>query len=50
MPRARKQEGQDRAFLRSGDRQRIPTIRHDLKRPENEKTHVPTLPASTVAG
>ena len=40
-PPAGKQEGQDRAFLRSGDRQRIPAVRHDLKGPEDEKTHPP---------
>jgi hypothetical protein len=45
-PPAGKQEGQDRAFLRPGDRQRIPAVRHDLKGPENEKTHLPDASAT----
>jgi hypothetical protein len=44
-PRAGEQEGQDRAFLRSGDRQRIPAVRHDLERSEDEKAHSPDASA-----
>jgi hypothetical protein len=37
--RAGDQAGEDRAFLRSGDRQRIPAFLRDLERPENEEAH-----------
>ena len=33
------QEGEDRAFLRSGDRQRLPACLRDLERSEDEETH-----------
>jgi hypothetical protein len=46
---AGEQEGQDRALLRSGDRQRIPAIRDDLEGSEHEETHLRRL-ASTTAG
>ena len=42
---AGEQEGEDRAFLRSGDRQRIPAVRHDLEGSEDEKTHLPDASA-----
>jgi len=37
--RACDEAGEDRAFLRSGDRQRLPACLRDLKRPEDEETH-----------
>ena len=37
--RACDEVGEDRAFLRSGDRQRIPACLRDLERSENEETH-----------
>jgi hypothetical protein len=40
-PPASQQESQNRALLRSSDRQRIPARRQDLKGPENKKTHPP---------
>jgi hypothetical protein len=42
---AGEQEGEERAFLRSGDRQRIPAVRHDLEGSEDEKTHPPDASA-----
>jgi hypothetical protein len=37
--RACHEAGEDRAFLRSGDGQRIPARLRDLERSENEETH-----------
>src|SRR5262249_51665978 len=37
--RAGDQAGEDRAFLRAGDRQRVATFPHDLQRSEDEETH-----------
>jgi hypothetical protein len=36
---AGEQEGEDRAFLRSRDRQRIPAFRHNLEGSEDEEAH-----------
>jgi hypothetical protein len=41
--RAGDQASEDHAFLRSGDRQRIPAFRHDLEGSEDEETHTSRL-------
>jgi hypothetical protein len=42
---AGQQQRQNRAFLRSRDRQPIPTVRHDLNRSQDKEPHTPDASA-----